>query len=100
MTLIVTHHDDTDLRKGESEFEIRDGYAEEEGFYQAVRIHPWHRTYYTGGKDSSVFVSVGNYTGDGVEDRRGDEEPVWNIIVNREDFVEGILETFPELKRA
>lgn len=82
--------------KGESGFEVRD--PGEEG-HRAVRVHPWIRYAGTNDEDRSVFVSVGNYNPDGSEDRIADEEPVWNIIVDRDEFVNGLLEVFPELTR-
>lgn len=81
----------------ESEFEVRDY---EGGQYTAVRVHPWHRHKDTAHEDRSVFVSVGHYTPDGSEAYEDECEPVWNIIVDRDEFVTGLLETFPELKRA
>lgn len=82
------------LINGESSFQISD---EDDGDYRIVEIHPWSR-----GRDRSVYISVGTYEnedGDSPEDFE-DGDNYWNIIVNREDFVEGILQTFPELKRA
>ena len=78
-----------------SQFEIQDHHDEGEG-YTAVTVHPWHRYKGTGRESAAVYVSVGDYNGDGTEQ----EGPVRNIIVDRQMFVAGLLETFPELKRA
>lgn len=93
--LVVKHG----VLKDESEFHIRDYDGLENG-YQAVTVHPWHRYKGTDYEHHAVFVSVGNYNSDGQEDYTGDGEPAWNIIVDREEFITGLLETFPELKRA
>ena len=93
--LVVTHG--ASVGQKESEFEVRDY---DEGGYQAVRVHPWRRKYRDGEIDESVFVSVGNYLPNGEEDRLADEESVWNIIVSKTEFVEGLLAVVPELKRA
>ncbi len=89
--LEVTEHEDIK----EVSFEIRN---EDEDGYERVYVHPWHRSY-RGYPDDSVYLSVGVYTHDGNSPEAHDDN-YWNIIVNREDFVEGILQTFPELKRA
>lgn len=100
MSVIVTYFGNDRLRSGESDFEIRDENADDDG-YLSLRVHPWARYRGPDRTDREVFVSVGNYNADGSEwtDPNGGE-PVWNIIVDREDFVTGILATFPELKRA
>lgn len=75
----------------ESEFEIQDAdWAED--LITHVKVHPWHR--YKGTKDESrqVYVEVG------FQER--DEGDHYNVIVDREEFVTGLLETFPELRRA
>lgn len=91
----------SNLTEGEPEFEIRDGSGEEYGQYRAVRVHPWSRRYLNGDPDRSVYVSVGNYDPDGTEQRDSNGgQSMWNIIVDREEFVLGILGAFPELKRA
>lgn len=90
-------HDDT--VRGEREFEVREYDGGPEAPYQAVRVHPWHRYQGSDYESYHVFVSVGNYNVDGTEQRIADEEPVWNIIVDRTEFVEGLLRTFPELTR-
>ena len=100
MSVIVTYFDD-ELRCGEYDFEIREENDSDDGGYLSLRVHPWARYRGPERTDREVFVSVGHYNADGSEwvDPSGGE-PVWNIIVNREDFVTGILATFPELKRA
>lgn len=84
----------------ETYFEAREVADPKNGSYRAVIVHPWHR--YKGSVDESfeVFVSVGHYNEDGTEQYvEGQCEPVWNIIVDREEFVEGLLASFPELTR-
>lgn len=100
MSLTVTTRPEGSLIEGEQEFEIQVPYDSEEG-YQSVRIHPWARYRSSNRTDREVFIAVGNYNADGSEweDPTGGE-PVWNIIVDRENFVEGLLATFSELKRA
>lgn len=86
----------------EREFEAR-SYEIEDGGYTAVRVHPWARyNQFREDYDREVFVSVGNYEADGSEwgGAGPNGEPVWNILVDREEFVQGLLETFPELRRA
>lgn len=85
---------------GETYFEARDEADPKNGSYRAVIVHPWHR--YKDSEDESfeVFVSVGFYNKDGTEQYvEGQCEPVWNIIVDRHVFVEGLLRSFPELTR-
>ena len=96
----MTHYDD-ELRCGESDFEIREENGLDNGGYLSLRVHPWERYRSPERNDREVFVSVGYYNADGSQwvDPSGGE-PVWNTIVDREDFVTGILATFPELKRA
>lgn len=55
-----------------------------------VRVHPWKRKGF-----SEVAVEVGYRTDDGVYD----EEPTWIALVDREEFVTGLLQTFEELER-
>ncbi len=58
-----------------------------------VLIHPWVRADWTdeqGG--NSVYLEV--------SEKDLDDGTFVNIIVNRKDFVEGLLAVFPELKRA
>lgn len=97
MSIAVIEH--TGHLAGETEVSFTDEEAAEDGSEEVLRIHPWHRTYGNGDKDSSVFVSLGWFNPDGTEPDDL-ENPHWNIILNREDFVEGILAVFPELKRA
>ncbi|QDK01476.1 hypothetical protein SEA_LEEROYJENKINS_80 [Microbacterium phage LeeroyJenkins] len=80
------------LVNGEVDFELHDSDPDD---YRIVNIHPWNR-----GSDHSVFVSVGTYENAERGNPEGVENNDWNIIVNREDFVEGLLAVFPELKRA
>lgn len=96
----MTHFDDK-FRSGESEFEIRQGNDSDDGGYLSLRVHPWARYHGPERTDRKVFISVGHYNADGSEwaDPSGGE-PVWSTIVDREDFVEGILATFPELNLA
>ena len=100
--LIVTHGlygvgDNTP----ETEFKIIDPEVYDDGSVLAVNVHPWERTYMSGDPDRSVFISVGFENQDGSEWENPDGgEPKWNIIVDREEFVRGVLEVLPELKRA
>lgn len=77
---------------GETEVEIHDPEPDD---HRIFRVHPWHR-----GTDSSVYVSVGTYSGEDGGGVEGVEDNEWNMIVNRDDFVEAILAVLPELKRA
>lgn len=57
-----------------------------------LRVHPWHRDVGTGYESSRVFLSI----------QCGAEETdtnLQNIIVERDEFVAGILAVFPELQR-
>lgn len=71
-----------------------------------IHVHPWERRFSDGTEDRSVYVSVGweefNPEYGWVEAEPTDDIPVfeWNIIVDREDFVDALVATFPELKRA
>lgn len=96
--LEVTEHDYDGLAApGEMSFTITN--PEEDG-YQKVYIHPWHRYYRTNHESHEVYISVGTYDENGDSPDDLGENNMWNIIVDREDFVEGIIQTFPELKRA
>lgn len=76
------------------------GNKDDDGFTNGLNIHPWHRGMNTGYEDNSVYVSVGWFKGVEIaEDDQGIQE-YQNVIVNRDDFVEAILEVLPELKRA
>lgn len=75
--------------EGESEFEIRDADWEEENLVTTVKVHPWIRH---GGEDRQVYLEVG------FQEPAG--EGYHNIIVDREEFVTGLIEVFPELRRA
>lgn len=90
-----------DRMNKEPQFEVRTGqYSPGYGF-QAVKVHPWHRYKDTDFEDSKVFLSVGHYKANGEENYiEGEGEPVWNILVDREEFVEGLLRVFPELARS
>lgn len=81
---------------GETSFVIK---TEDEEGHSKVYIHPWHRYFRTRDESHEVYISVGVYDPEGNEPE-GIENHMWNIIVNREDFVEGLIQTFPELKRA
>lgn len=91
----------SEVLDGEKEFLILDEEADEKGFLNGVRVHPWDRHRRFGGNDRSVYISVGWFGEDG-EIGRDDEDndEYQNVIVNRDDFVEAILAVFPELKRA
>ena len=82
----------------EPTFEVRDYHSGTQEPYTAVKVHPWHRRKGQAHESYQVFVSVGNYLPDGTEERINDEEPVWNIIVDRNEFVAGLLHAFPELR--
>lgn len=96
--LEITEHDYSGLAApGEMSFEITN---EDEDGYQKVYIHPWHRIHRGYGESHEVYISVGVYNEDGDGPENLGENNMWNIIVDREDFVEGLIQTFPELKRA
>ena len=80
----------------EREFEIRQ--QSDEDFWTVIRVHPWDRVW-PGDEapDRSVFVSIADVRGDGspVDPERSE----FNEIVDREEFVEGLLAVFPELQR-
>lgn len=56
-----------------------------------IVIHPWNR------QNPEVYIAVGDLKKDGHPKK---SEQYECVIINREDFVEGILAVFPELKRA
>lgn len=91
MVLEITEYEDMK----EKSFEILN--HDDEG-YERVYVHPWSRKYRGYPDSNEVYLSVGVYTpeGDAPDDTK---DNYWNIIVNREDFVEGLIQTFPELKR-
>lgn len=82
----------------EPTYEVREHHDGAQGPYQAVKVHPWHRRKGQVHESYEVFVSVGNYHPDGTEERTDDGEPVWNIIVDRNEFVAGLLHAFPEIR--
>lgn len=63
-----------------------------EDIYQVTEIHPWHR------KDPSVAVTM-YYMVDG-ERLENEDYPMSIDILDRELFVTGLLQVFPELRRA
>lgn len=63
-----------------------------EDIYQVTEIHPWHR------KDPSVAVTM-YYLVDG-ERLENEDHPMSIDILDRELFVAGLLQVFPELRRA
>lgn len=91
----------SEVLDGEKEFLILDDEADEKGFFNGVKVHPWDRSRRFFPNDRSVYVSTGWFGTDGeiAEDDEGIQS-YENVIVNREDFVEAILAVFPELKRA
>lgn len=94
---VEVHHFRGSL-EGETEFTIVGDVDEETSTEQLLRVHPWSRYRGTASEDNSVFISVGWFNTDGSEPD-GLENPVWNTIVDRGDFVTGILAAFPELTR-
>lgn len=75
---------------GESRVTFLDGEPWEEGgkicLPFALSIHPWER------ERGEVYLEIGSQ----------DEnltDPSWSIILDRDVFVAGLLEVFPELKR-
>lgn len=88
---------------GESEFEIVAD-QDDGGNIQKIRIHPWERKRRydnSGTPDREVFLSIGWYdNNDEVIEEEDGSEIMENIIVDRDDFIEGILAVFPELRRA
>ena len=90
----------------ESQFVQTEGYDQEgeSGSYGVYRIvvHPWVRDYSNfqpGRVDREVFIAVGNLTPDGQQDIDAEDGSYANIIVDRDEFVEGLLAVFPELTR-
>lgn len=68
-------------------------------------IHPWVRDHSAigHGVQRQVYLALGKLSeeGYGIADENGDDsDGYYNLILNREDFIEGILAVFPELKRA
>lgn len=94
----LTLSEHTGSLAGEREFSIVADYDSETGAEQVVRVHPWDRYARTPHHDRSVFISVGWFSEAG-EECDDLENPVWNAIVDRDDFVEGIIHAFPELQR-
>ena len=68
----------------EGEFTLRDGYGESGG--RQVIVHAWDRRR----GERAVYVELRELDGD---------ENLSNIIVDRDQFVEGLLAAFPELQR-
>lgn len=79
-------------------FTLGDG--DEEEYAYAVRVHPWDRLCDsdddTQERDRSVFISVELKNATGVDNL--DDFPAASVIVNRDEFVGGLLAVFPELK--
>lgn len=57
-----------------------------------VRVHPWHRSNGYDYESREVFILVQS----GAEER---EDNWMNAIVDRDEFVMGLLAVFPELQR-
>ena len=101
----MIHVDDNKHGLGESSVFIADDHLGEEGDRNGVVIHPWDRTSdWDKSRWREVFVSVGYFTDDKGEkefQRSGDPQQFsWAFIADREEFIEGLLAVFPELKRA
>ena len=104
--LTITHG--VSIQNNESEFTVHEFPPEQsilpeaDGSYDYplyVRVHPWARkNRFTQNTDREVFVEVGYKPWP--HDEKADPQPSWCIIVDRDEFVQGLLETFPELKRA
>jgi len=100
MKLELNNYPKSSALAGESEFSISvPEDPADDGSVETLRVHPWSRRHGNGEIDDSVFVSVGWFMPNG-EEPDGLENSNWNIIVDRNYFVEGLLHAFPELKRA
>lgn len=81
-----------------------DGDHGDDGTTQRLTIHPWSRNRddFRMADDNSVYLSIGWYheNGDQMVDENGEGQYFANTIVDREEFISGLLEVFPELKRA
>ena len=102
---IEKFRNDDPLRPNESQFRIAlDLDKNEDGTVvrNVLTVHPWVRTYRDGYVDRSVFVSVGWEKYDAEEgiwmpDDGEDGRPgTWNIIVDRDDFLDALLAVFPD----
>lgn len=90
----------------ESQFVQTENYDEEgesgPDFAYRIVVHPWERDYNNlqpGRVDREVFIAVGSLTPDGQQDIDDGDGSYANIIVDRDEFVEGLLAVFPELTR-
>lgn len=91
--LEITHGVSENLRD-ESEFEVSDfpeHLSSERDPSTFVRIHPWARDNERYGLDTSVYIVVGH--------KPEDMDSYHCAIVDRDEFVTGLLAVFPELKR-
>lgn len=64
---------------GEKEVEFSEAYSRG----PVLTVHPWYR------EDPEVYVAI-----------RDIDDVMSNIIIPRDEFIEGLLAVFPELKRA
>lgn len=64
-----------------------------------IIVHPWDRFGWESPRE--VFIAVGALTKTGDEKYEADDprHGYQNVIVDRDDFVEAMLEVFPELER-
>lgn len=72
----------------ETRFTLTDSDESGLGDGRQVHIHPWDRDE---GFGRGVYVHVTNFPPDGISG--------YNIIVDRDKFVEGLLAVFPELTK-
>lgn len=102
---IEKFRNDDPLRRNESQFRvISDQDVTEDGKFvrNVLTVHPWARTHRDGNVDRSVFVSVGWEEYDAEEgfwatnDGEDGSPGVWNIIVDRDDFLDALLAVFPD----
>ena len=89
---------DDPLRPNESQFRIvTDQDVTEDGKFirNVLTVHPWERKHGNDTVDRSVFVSVGWEEYDAEEGTWMHDDGEWNIIVDRDDFLDALLAVFP-----
>lgn len=88
----------------EQEVSFDTDFADEDGTTQRLTIHPWsrNRDEFRMADDNSVYLSIGWYheNGNQMVDENGEGQYFANTIVDRDQFISGLLEVCPELKRA
>lgn len=103
--MLVIEHGILPRLKDESQFTwySYDPYLSKPGVdeVQSVTVHPWHREYKDGEVSHEVAIEVreGDDTEDDTGGETGDESRSMILIVDRSEFVSGLLAVFPELQR-